>query len=158
MRAGVNPLTNEPQPFYFPDDHPTMPGWFKGMEEIIRERGLWPEDGLPAECPGFKCPVPEAPDGEASCCCRRVLFNQDDFVSQKPQLQELIESRKHLCDFYPKYHCELNFIEQYWGAAKLRFRVAGRAKTLDQMEKVMIKCLDDVPLNQIRRYVLLIFP
>jgi hypothetical protein len=73
-------------------------------------------------------------------------------------LQELIELRKHLCDFYPKYHCELNSIEQYWGAAKLRFRVAGRAKTLDQMEKVMIKCLDDVPLNQIWRHVLLIFP
>ena len=158
MRAGVNPLTNGPQPFYFPDNHPTMPGWFKGMKEIIRERGLWLEDGLPAECPGFKCLVPEAPDREASYCCQCMLFNQDDFVSQKPQLQELIESHKHLCDFYPKYHCELNFIEQYWGAAKLHFRVAGRAKTLDQMEKAMIKCLDNVPLNQIRRYVLLIFP
>ena len=88
MRARVNPLTNELQSFYFPDDHPTMPGWFKGMEEIIRERGLWPEDGLLAECPGFKCPVLEAADGKASCCCRCVLFNQDDFVSQKPQLQE----------------------------------------------------------------------
>jgi hypothetical protein len=51
------------------------------MEEIIRECGLWPEDGLLAECPGFKCPVLEAADGEASCCCRRMLFNQDDFVS-----------------------------------------------------------------------------
>ncbi|KAF8967157.1 hypothetical protein BDZ97DRAFT_1615838, partial [Flammula alnicola] len=26
------------QDFYFPDDHPTMPGWFKGMENVIRER------------------------------------------------------------------------------------------------------------------------
>jgi hypothetical protein len=147
MRAGINPLTGDLQLFYFPDDHPTMPGWFKGMEQIIRERGLWPEDrDLPAECLGFKCP-----EGDALCCCRRVLFNQADFVSQKPQLQELIESRGHLCDFYPKYHCELNFIEQYWGAAKLRYRVAGRASTIDQMEKTMINCLDDVPLSQIRR-------
>ncbi|KAF8263205.1 hypothetical protein EI94DRAFT_1807644 [Lactarius quietus] len=46
MRHGVNPLTGESQSFYFPDDHPTMPGWFKGMEHIIQERGLWPESGL----------------------------------------------------------------------------------------------------------------
>ncbi|KAK0185094.1 hypothetical protein F5146DRAFT_1105917 [Armillaria mellea] len=26
-----------PQHLYYPDDHPTMPGWFKGMETIIRE-------------------------------------------------------------------------------------------------------------------------
>jgi len=38
MRHGIHPLTGEPQPLYFSDDHPTMPGWFKGMEQIIRER------------------------------------------------------------------------------------------------------------------------
>ncbi|KAJ3492884.1 hypothetical protein NLJ89_g11145 [Agrocybe chaxingu] len=27
------------QDFYYPDDHPTMPGWFKGMENIIQEHG-----------------------------------------------------------------------------------------------------------------------
>jgi len=47
----------------------------------------------------------------------------------------------------------LNFIEQYWGAAKLCYRVAGCARTLDVMEKKMLECLDDVPLEQIRRYV-----
>lgn len=25
------------QAFYFPEDHPTMPGWFKGSEQILRE-------------------------------------------------------------------------------------------------------------------------
>ncbi|KAF5310155.1 hypothetical protein D9619_010553 [Psilocybe cf. subviscida] len=29
------------QSFYFDDDHPEMPGYFKGMEQIIRERGLY---------------------------------------------------------------------------------------------------------------------
>ena len=147
MRHGFSPQTGEPQPFYFPPDHPTMPGWFKGMEQIIQERNLWPERGLPVECLGFRCP-----DGRTDCCCRRLLFNQPDFIFQKSQLQELIESCGHICDFYPKYHRELNFIEQYWGAAKLRFRVAGCAGTLNEMEKKVITCLDDVPLLQIRRF------
>ena len=75
---------------------------------------------------------------------------QPDFLDQKPLLQEFIERCGHLCNFYPKYHCELNFIEQYWGAAKLRFRVAGRATTIEEMERKVIACLDDVPLLQIR--------
>ena len=148
MRDGINPLTGECQSFYFPDDHPQYPGWFKGMEQIIRERGLWPEAGLSVECAG-----PKRTTGQASCCCRHLLYTQFDFASQKPLLQEHIESRGHLCDYYPKYHCELNFIEQYWGAAKLRFRVAGRARTLEEMQRKMLGCLDDIPLEQIRRCV-----
>jgi hypothetical protein len=104
MRCGRLP-NGDPQSFYFPDDHPSMPGWFKGMEQIIKERGLWPAEGLNAQCPNFHCPP-----GQTDCCCRRLLFSQPDFVDQKSQLQELIESRGHLCDFYPKYHCELNLL------------------------------------------------
>jgi hypothetical protein len=149
MRHGVNPQTGMPQSFYFASDdknEPAMRGWFKGMERILQERGLLPETGLPAECPKFKCPK-----DQTYCCCRRLLFNQPDFISQKSQLEELIENRGHICDFYPKYHCELNFIEQYWGAAKLRFRVAGRAPTMSELEKTVTACLDDVPIEQIRR-------
>ena len=145
MRHGHLPNGNA-QPFYFPDDHPSMPGWFKGMEQIIRERGLWPAEGLVAQCPNFRCPP-----GRTDCCCRRLLFSQQDFSNHKSQLQELIESRGHLCDFYPKYHCELNFIEQYWGAAKLRFRSMERAATIEKMAKHVVSCLDDIPLLQIRR-------
>jgi hypothetical protein len=145
MRHGHLP-SGDVQLFYFPDDHPSMPGWFKGMEHIIQERGLWPEGGLHAQCPNFRCPP-----GRTNCCCRRLLFSQPDFINQKSQLQELVESRGHLCDFYPKYHCELNFIEQYWGAAKLRFRSMERATTLEKMEKQVKSSLDDVPLLQIRR-------
>jgi hypothetical protein len=111
MRAAINSLNGEMQELYWPDDHSTMPGWFKCMEQIIWERGLWPMQGLHAECEGFKC----AP-GETICCCQRLLYNQPDFVLQKSQLEEYITSRGHICNFYPKYHCKLNFIEQYWGA------------------------------------------
>jgi hypothetical protein len=45
-------------------------------------------------------------------------------MAQKSQLEELIELCGHICDFYPKYHCELNFIKQYWGAVKSQYHVA----------------------------------
>jgi hypothetical protein len=89
--------------------------------------------------------------------CHHLLYTQLDFASQKPLLQEYINSCGHLCDYYPKYHCELNFIVQYWGAAKLRFRVAGLARTLNEMERKMLGCLDDIPLEQIQRCVTTLF-
>ena len=66
-----------------------MPRWFKGMEVMIREWGLWPEQQpLAAQCTEFHCPpIP------TDCCCQRLLFTQPDFDSQKSQLQELIEGR-----------------------------------------------------------------
>jgi hypothetical protein len=143
MRHGQLP-NGDVQSFYFLDDHPSMLGWFKGMEQIIQERGLWLAEGLKAQCQNFRCPP-----GRTDCCCRQLLFSQPDFINNKSQLQELIESHGHLCDFYPKYHCELNFIEQYWGTAKLRFRSMRRVTTIDEMEKLIISCLDDIPLLQI---------
>ena len=77
MCEGINPLTRKEQSLYISEDHPTMPGWFKGMEQIIKECGPWPEDGLHAECSGSKSPA----DKDA-CCCRKLLFNQLDFVFQ----------------------------------------------------------------------------
>ncbi len=145
MRNGILPNGGS-QELYYPDDHPTMPGWFKGMETIIRERGLWPSQGLNAQCEKFHCK-----EGSTNCCCRRLLFNQPDFVNQKSWLEEYITARGHICDFYPKYHCELNFIEQYWGAAKYWYRTCPRASYIVDREKNMIAALDDVPLRQIRR-------
>ena len=146
MRAGKL-ADGSAQDLYFPDDHPTMGGWFKGMEEIIRERGLWPASGsLNAQCPGFKCEA-----GRTDCCCRRLLFTQADFVGQKCHLQEFIESRGHLCDFYPKFHPETNFIEQYWGLAKYFYRISPKTSDIEEMEANVKACLDKVSLLQIRR-------
>ena len=99
-----------------------MPGWFKGMEAIICERGLWLADGLLTQCTNFHCPP-----GRTDCCCQRLLFMQPDFQDQKSLLQEHIERSGHLCDFYPKYHCELNFIEQILGSCKASIS-GGRAR------------------------------
>ena len=146
MRDGINPLTGKEQSLYFPQDHPSMAGWFKGMKEIIKECGLWPEKGLLADCSGSKCPA-----DRNNCCCQKLLFHQLDFVSQKSELQEAVKNCGHLCNFYPKYHCELNFIEQYWGAAKLKFHKAGRGATLEDMKKKVLASLDDIPLDKIHQ-------
>jgi hypothetical protein len=55
MRNSMLP-TGESQPLYFADDHPSMPGWFKGMETIIREQGCgqnggWPHNAQPSIAP-----------------------------------------------------------------------------------------------------------
>ncbi|KIJ28737.1 hypothetical protein M422DRAFT_189388 [Sphaerobolus stellatus SS14] len=146
MRPGRLP-NGEIQSFYFSEDHPTMPGWFKGMEQIIRERGLWPAQGLLAQCPGFKCEP-----GCTDCCCRRILFSQPDFCQQKSHLEEYITARGHICDFYPKFHCELNFIEQYWGASKWLYRSTPKTNDIQAMENNVLACLDQVPQIQILRY------
>ncbi|KZS89290.1 hypothetical protein SISNIDRAFT_407601 [Sistotremastrum niveocremeum HHB9708] len=146
MRPGRLP-NNQLQEFYFPPDHPVYPNFFKGMRQILIERNLW-RDKLRAECKGFKCD-----HGAVDCCARRILFNQPDFVGQKSRLEEIIERNGHLCDFYPKFHCELNFIEQYWGAAKRAYRSTKLTSSTDEMERNVIHSLDSVPLDQIRRYV-----
>ncbi|KAJ7222149.1 hypothetical protein GGX14DRAFT_352858 [Mycena pura] len=116
------------------------------MEQIIKERNLW-KDGLLAQCPGFKCQ-----EGKTDCCCRRILFCQSDFVNQKSALEELIEQRGHICDFYPKYHCELNFIEMYWGAAKFHYRKSPRTSDMKEMRVNVQQCLDKIPHLAIMRY------
>jgi transposase len=52
------------------------------------------------------------------CCGRKIISLQPDFLAQRSALVEMIEDSGHVCIFFPKFHCELNFIEQYWGAAK----------------------------------------
>ena len=134
-----------PQQLYFPEDHTAMPGWFKGMELIIKECGLWPNHGLHTQCAGFKCEA-----RRTNCCAQHILFTQLDFVGQKSHLEEFITSRGHICKFYPKFHYELNFIEQYWGTVKLRYWMTTPTKNMDEMEANFLACLNDVSLVQIQ--------
>lgn len=60
------------------------------------------------------------PNESTTCCMRKVLSFQADFLAEKPRLQLVIEAAGHKCYFLPKFHCELNPIEMYWGWVKIR--------------------------------------
>lgn len=110
--------------------------------------------------------VPPPKDDEW-CCAKQVLSRQQDFVEEKSLLQHRIEERGHKCLFLPKFHCELNAIELYWGFAKYRepffhcyyldahilsdYREAsdGRFKTAQEL---VPQCLNLCSVETIRRY------
>src|SRR6185369_4983678 len=100
------------QEMVFPNDYPDekLCGKPKGMKQ---ERGLW-RPNLKAFCKNNDVSLEE----NLTCCARHILASQVDFKNQKPLLQEIIEAKGHKVVFYPKFHCELNYIEMYWGAAK----------------------------------------
>jgi len=66
--------------------------------------------------------IQSTPDDEW-CCMHRVLMLQEDFQSEKPLIQSIIEDAGHICLFLPRFHCELNPIEMLWGFGKYRMHI-----------------------------------
>ncbi|RPA88752.1 hypothetical protein L873DRAFT_859416 [Choiromyces venosus 120613-1] len=52
------------------------------------------------------------------CCARQLMSDQPDFKAQVGMLTEVIQNRNNRVHFFPPFHCKLNWIEYYWGAAK----------------------------------------
>jgi hypothetical protein len=68
---------------------------------------------------GINDGIPDFPgSGSNLCCVTRALSQQQDFLDEKPVIQRYIEEQGHICLFLPKFHCELDPIEMYWGWAK----------------------------------------
>jgi hypothetical protein len=100
----------------YPADHREFPGEPKGMKVVLQERGLWPAGRFVKECKkGLHAAARD-------CCATRMLELQPDFLAQRSMIAETIEDAGHLVIFCPKYHCELNFIEFFWGAVKKYLR------------------------------------
>lgn len=140
MRPTQNPETKEPQEMMCPDGTP------KGIQQVLLERGKWPETGLRLECKSAS----EHRD-DNSCCARRVLAAEPDFRAQCGLIQEHIEARGHLVMFYPKFHPELNFIEYFWGACK-RYAREHCQHTLAGLRTTVPQALEAVPVTTIRKF------
>jgi hypothetical protein len=133
------------QCFYFPHGHPRA-GVFKGMAVILEERGFSRASNLRAQCKDFKCKK-----GATACCCRRILYNQPDFVNVKSNLEIRCEARGFQVIFLPKFHCEINFLEQCWGYAKRVYRHFPISSKEVDLERNVLEALESVPLESMRR-------
>jgi hypothetical protein len=105
------------------------------------------------------------------CCMYKVLSLQEDFWSEKPLIQSIIEDAGHICLFLPRFHCELNVIEMLWGYGKYRAHIslmclacsvlildlrAGYRNMADgrfaTAKTLVPQCLDSCNLTTIRRF------
>ncbi|CAB4477291.1 unnamed protein product [Rhizophagus irregularis] len=142
---------NQLQSMVFPTTHndEKLRGKPKGIKQILMEREKWPPGGLVLDC--NKCKEKCQDSSRTSCCARRVISLEPDFLAQKGAIEELIENAGHKCIFFPKFHCELNFIERYWGAAK-RYSRENCNYSWEGLQRVVPESLDSVTLITIRKF------
>ncbi|KAG2211566.1 hypothetical protein INT45_003504 [Circinella minor] len=125
--------------------------YFKGIQKILEERGLWMEQDPYRQGKKWRlsCNDDEKPDHK--CCARHLLANQPDFKKQKSALQETVE-QNHVFEMYPKFHCETNWIERYWSYAKKEAR-ANCDYSFKSLQKNVDKFLDSAgDIKRIQNY------
>jgi hypothetical protein len=139
-------------------------GKAKGMKRVLQERQLWHE-GMKSCCPSMgrkrSTETEEQYTAHAlafqpcvkggSYCTFRVLESQPDFLAEKSLLEIEITRCGHECLFYPKFHCELNYIEFYWGAVK-RYTRENCNYSFAELEHTVWRGLDSVSLVTIHRF------
>jgi transposase len=79
------------------------------------------------------------------------MYTQPDFANVKSNLESLCHTQGVDVIFLPKYHCELNFIEQCWGYAKRLYRMKDRSSSEADLERNVIESLNAVPKLSMRR-------
>jgi hypothetical protein len=81
-----------------------------------------------------------------------AVYNEPDFVNVKTILEKNCNARGFKVLFLPKFHCELNFIEQCWGFAKRIYRLNPESSREDALERNMLAALEAVPLKSMRKF------
>ncbi|KIK95234.1 hypothetical protein PAXRUDRAFT_86103, partial [Paxillus rubicundulus Ve08.2h10] len=86
------------------------------------------------------------------CCCRWFLYNQPDFANVESHLETTCCERGFPVLFLPKFHCELNFIEQCWGCAKRKYREFPQSSKEEDLERNVLNALNTVSLKAMRKF------
>ncbi|KAA8893964.1 hypothetical protein FN846DRAFT_460178 [Sphaerosporella brunnea] len=92
----------------------------RGLREILKERGLWPDEGFKRQCdPQYRASELQKCVAQGKfCCAAATMALQPDFLEQKSALEEAIINRGHIPLFLPKFHPEFNWIEPCWAREK----------------------------------------
>ena len=85
------------------------------------------------------------------CCALRILEAEDDFYNEKSLLETIILEAGHEVIFYPKFHCELNYIEYYWAALK-HYTRENCKYSFAELEKTVFAAMESVDIRTIRRF------
>ena len=125
----------------------------KGIKRVMIERNNYlNSDGSKPPLVCEECKTIQSriiPKANPRCCCRYILSREPDFLEQKSWLEETISALGMNLIFYPKYHCELNFIEMVWGWMKNYHRKTCTCDFADhENEKTGLLCSKNVqPLS-----------
>ena len=103
----------------------------KGVKQILIEREMNKSKSDKGHVLNLQCNVCKIKTTEAErqkgiemgyiekkCCMSYVLSHEPDFEAQEEWLTQVVHDAGFEIIFYPKYHCELNYIEMIWGWAK----------------------------------------
>ena len=83
---------------------------------------------------------------------RELMSKQPDFNAQWSWIEETLMAQPgFFLDFYPKFHCEFNFIELYWGASKAYLR-RYCDYTFGGLQRLLPIALSSVSVESIRRF------
>jgi hypothetical protein len=117
------------------------------------ERGLWRDRRADGSKFYLTCPKTHGCDPalNGECCATTLLQSQRDFKEQKGWLQEEVEAAGHSVIFYPKFHCELNFIERFWCAAK-HYARENCVYTIDGLRGTIPTAFKSIPTATINRF------
>jgi transposase len=141
-------------------EHPMQKenGIQKGLRTILTERGKFHNNQGHQLCKVCrpclnKTPHSERENKTEKCCAFYVLSQEPDFLEQKPWLTEVVMGHQFNIHYYPKYHCELNWIEMIWGWVKSYHRRNCTYSFADlDGEEGLTKTLNErIPLSFVRK-------